>query len=271
MLSPRHADLVASDIDDDTVIRYIDRFLMYYIQTAKPLQRTARWLEELPGGIEYLMQVVIDDVLGIGAQLEADMQKLVDSYQCEWKAVVDDPAKRAWFRHYADTDEADERLDFVVERGQKRPQDWPEVPAVPGAEPLPAEAEWSWQRMARVADFPRDGGKALRHGGTQIAVFRFESRGEWYATQNVCPHRGDAVLARGLLGSHDGEAKVACPLHKKTFSLDSGKGLNDPAFQVQTFPVEQRGDEVWVKLPPADALAASTPACPAKHRDEAGV
>ena len=81
-------------------------------------------------------------------------------------------------------------------------------------------------------------------------------RREWFATQALCPHRKDNVLARGLLGDQAGEPKVACPLHKKTFSLLTGKGLSDPSYQVRAFSVEVRGDEVWVKLPPADALEA---------------
>lgn len=263
--NPRHADLFATDIDDDTVIRFIDRFLMFYIQTAKPLQRTAPWLEELDGGIEYLKRVVIDDDLTIAAQLEADMQQLVDGYQCEWAGVVRDPEKRAWYRHFATSSDADTNLRFVPERGQRRPADWPA--AANDSEPaaLPPESTWSWVRMAAVEDFPRDGGKVVRHGGAQIAIFRFESRGEWYATQNSCPHRGDNVLARGLLGSHQDEPKVACPMHKKTFSLLTGKGLNDPSFQIQTFPVETRDGAVWVNLPqhlPEAAAFGSTSGCP---------
>jgi NAD(P)H-dependent nitrite reductase small subunit len=111
--------------------------------------------------------------------------------------------------------------------------------------------------MARVADFPRNGGKAVRHGESQIAIFHFESRGEWYATQNTCPHRGDSVLARGLLGSQDGEPKIACPMHKKTFSLETGKGLSDPDFQIHRFPVDVREAEVWVKLPAAGSLGTA--------------
>ncbi len=255
--NPRHGDLFATDIDDETIIRLIDRFLMFYIRTAKPLERTARWLEELDGGIEYLKRVVIDDGLGICEQLETEMQQLVDTYQCEWAEVVHRPERRAWFRHYADSSELDESVGFIRERKQRRPVAWTESSPKNELEGLPAEAEWSWFRMARVEDFPADGGKAVRHGACQIAIFRFESRDEWYATQNVCPHRRDNVLARGLLGSQQGEPKVACPLHKKTFSLLSGKGLNDPSFQIQTFPVEVREGEVWVKLPEADALDES--------------
>ena len=249
--NPRHGDLFATDIDSDTVLKYVDRFLMFYIQTAKPLQRTARWLEELNGGIAYLRRVVIEDALGIAEQLDVDMQKLVDSYACDWTAVVNDPVRRIQFEQGAEAEVGAVHPEFVQERGQKRPADWPEETMDPSPM-LPPEQDWTWVRMARVDAVPRDGGYAARHGATQIAIFNFASRGTWYATQNVCPHRGDAVLSRGLLGCQDGEAKVACPMHKKTFSLETGKGLSDPTFQVQAFPVEIRGDDVWVKLPSAD-------------------
>lgn len=242
---PRHADLLAADVDAETLIRLIDRFLMYYIQTANPLERTARWLERLDGGLAYLKHVVVDDGLGIAAQLEADMQALVDRYACEWAAVVRDPARRAQFRHFADSRAADPRLAFVRERGQRRPVDWPST-APPPAE-LPRGH--GWVRLARAEDVPADGGITVAHGGAQIAIFHFATRGEWFATQASCPHRGDAVLARGLLGTAQDEPKVACPLHKKTFSLRSGSCLSDPQLHVRTYPVRVEHGEVWVELP----------------------
>ncbi|HEU4555453.1 MAG TPA: nitrite reductase large subunit NirB, partial [Chitinophaga sp.] len=88
---PQHALLLAGDVDSATCIRYIDRFLMFYIKTADPLTRTATWLHKLEGGIEYLRNVVVNDSLGIAAQLESEMQTLVDNYKCEWKEVVENP------------------------------------------------------------------------------------------------------------------------------------------------------------------------------------
>ncbi|MEW6269311.1 MAG: nitrite reductase large subunit NirB [Thermodesulfobacteriota bacterium] len=271
---PRHADLLAADVDEATLVRLIDRFLMYYIHTANPLERTARWLERLDGGVEYLRRVVVDDALGIGAQLERDMQALVDSYECEWAAVVRDPERRAAFRHFAGSHAPDPKLGFVRERGQRRPADWPD--AAPPPLPHASDTAASWVRVARAADVPRDGGVTVDHGGFQVAVFHFASAGAWYATQATCPHRKDAVLARGLLGTQGGVAKVACPLHKKTFSLASGEGLNDPQYRVLTFPVEVRDGDVWVKLPPPATLLATPPcaraaACgagrPAEHAE----
>jgi nitrite reductase (NADH) large subunit len=252
--NPRHGDLFATDLSDDETIRAIDRFLMFYIQTAKPLQRTARWIEEFEGGIEALKAVVLEDSLGIGDQLEVDMQMLVDTYQCEWKAVVESPALRKKFRHFAGSDEADERLDFVEERSQRRPADWDDSDVTSMPDDLPVEESWSWQKLARIEDFPKDGGATIRYGAAQIAIYNFTRRGEWFATQAVCPHRKDSVLARGMLGDQAGEPKIACPLHKKTFSLLTGKGLSDPNYQVRTFPVEVREEDVWVKLPPSESF-----------------
>ncbi len=120
-MKPQHATLLAEDLDETTVIKYLDRFLMFYIRTADRLQRTATWLNNLEGGIEYLKDVIIHDSLGICAELERDMTYLVETYQCEWKATLDDPEKLQRFRHFANTDQPDPNLVFVEQRGQKRP------------------------------------------------------------------------------------------------------------------------------------------------------
>ncbi len=99
-MRPRHADLFAEDLDDDTLVAYIDRFLMFYIRTADRLERTATWLDKLDGGLDYLRRVVIDDCLGIAAELEAEMEQHVAAYECEWKATVRDPQRVARFRSF---------------------------------------------------------------------------------------------------------------------------------------------------------------------------
>ncbi len=114
----------------------------------------------------------------------------------------------------------------------------------------PRESLTEWVHVGVVSDFPIDGGRAIKYGATQIAVFRFESRNEWYATENTCPHKREAVLSRGIIGDQQGEPKVACPLHKKTFSLQSGKCLSGENYRVQVFPVRVDGDDVFVQLPP---------------------
>jgi nitrite reductase (NADH) large subunit len=122
-MKPRHADLLASGLDGGTLIRYVDRFLMFYIRTGDRLQRTSVWLENLEGGLDYLKQVVIEDALGIAAELEADMARVIDSYQCEWRKAIDDPQTLKRFRHFVNSDRADDNVVFVEERGQIRPAD----------------------------------------------------------------------------------------------------------------------------------------------------
>ncbi len=120
-MKPQHAQLLAADLDEPALVRMIDRFLMFYIRTADRLQRTAPWLDQLEGGMDYLKKVIVEDSLGIGAELEAEMQKLVDSYRCEWKVAVEDPEKRRRFRHFVNSDAPDDNVVFVHERGQIRP------------------------------------------------------------------------------------------------------------------------------------------------------
>ena len=120
-MKPRHADLLARDVDRDTLLRYIDRFLMFYIRTGDRLQRTSVWLDNLEGGLDYLKQVVIEDQLGIAAELEADMARIIDSYECEWKKAIEDPRTLKRFRHFVNSDRSDDNVVFVQERGQIRP------------------------------------------------------------------------------------------------------------------------------------------------------
>jgi nitrite reductase (NADH) large subunit len=127
-MKPRHADLFATDLDDTTLIRYIDRYLMFYVRTADRLQRTSVWMENLEGGIEYLRSVVIEDSLGIAKELEAQMALIVDTYTCEWKGTLDDPEKMKRFRPFVNSDTADTSIVFVKERGQIRPADPQERP-----------------------------------------------------------------------------------------------------------------------------------------------
>jgi nitrite reductase (NADH) large subunit len=120
-MKPRHAELLAADLDKTTLIRYIDRFLMFYIRTADRLQRTSTWRDNLEGGLEYLEQVVCQDSLGIGAELEADMARVIANYHCEWKQAVEDPSARRRFRHFINSDAGDSNVVFVQERSQNRP------------------------------------------------------------------------------------------------------------------------------------------------------
>ncbi len=120
-MRPRHADLFATELNDETLIRYIDRLLMFYIRTADRLQRTSVWMENLEGGLDYLRQVVCDDSLGIAAQLESEMALVVETYECEWKRSISDPQRLKRFRSFVNTESPDPSIRFVRERGQRRP------------------------------------------------------------------------------------------------------------------------------------------------------
>jgi nitrite reductase (NADH) large subunit len=120
--TPRHAELLASDLDTETLVRYIDRFLMFYVRTADRLQRTAPWIESLDGGLEHLRAVVVDDSLGIGADLEAAMDAHVGSYTDEWRGVLEDEEKLARFVSFVNApDTPDPTIAFTEERGQRVP------------------------------------------------------------------------------------------------------------------------------------------------------
>lgn len=121
---PQHAKLLVADVDTETCVKYIDRFLMFYIKTADPLTRTATWLNKMEGGLEHLYDVVVNDSLQIGETLEKEMAGLIANYHCEWKKVVESPQLRAKFKHFVNAEEADPTIEYVDMRGQKCPVDW---------------------------------------------------------------------------------------------------------------------------------------------------
>lgn len=103
-----------------------------------------------------------------------------------------------------------------------------------------------WFPAAKTEDFPVDGGICILYQGLQIAVFNFSRRGEWYATQNQCPHKKQMILSRGMIGSEGTEPKVACPFHKKTYSLKTGSNLNGNECDLATYPVKVENGLVYV-------------------------
>jgi nitrite reductase (NADH) large subunit len=122
--TPKHALLLAEQIDNETCIKYLDRFLIYYIRTAAPLMRTAAWLDKLEGGIEQLKKVVIDDCLNLAEEMEAEMQVLVEAYECEWKQAIENEEIKSRFNHFVNSDEGDDNILFVPMRDQKMPEPW---------------------------------------------------------------------------------------------------------------------------------------------------
>lgn len=120
-MKPRHADLFATDLDDETLVKYIDRVLMFYTKTADRLQRTSVWMESLEGGLDYLKEVVIDDKLSLCEELEKSMQHVVDTFQCEWKTTLEDEQALKNFRQFVNYEGGDDNVVFVEERNQIRP------------------------------------------------------------------------------------------------------------------------------------------------------
>jgi nitrite reductase (NADH) large subunit len=120
-MKPRHADLFATNLDKETLIKYIDRILIFYVRSADRLQRTSVWMENMEGGLDYLKSIVIEDKLNIVDKLEEQIQHVIDTYQCEWKSTIADESKLKRFRHFINSDKQDDNVLFVEERGQIRP------------------------------------------------------------------------------------------------------------------------------------------------------
>jgi nitrite reductase (NADH) small subunit len=103
-----------------------------------------------------------------------------------------------------------------------------------------------WFKAARVSDFPENGGACVKYKDLQIAVFNFSRRNEWYACQNLCPHKMQMVLSRGMIGSAEGDPKIACPFHKRTFSLLNGQCLNGDEDKISVFPVKVEDGFIYI-------------------------
>ncbi len=122
---PQHAQLLAADIDEATCIKYLDRFLMFYVKTADPLSRTATWLNKMEGGLAYLRSVIVDDALGMNAAWEEDMERHVATYECEWKAAIETPELRKRFTHFVNApEEKDPTAKFEPMREMIKAKDW---------------------------------------------------------------------------------------------------------------------------------------------------
>lgn len=103
-----------------------------------------------------------------------------------------------------------------------------------------------WFRAASVNDFPENGGACVKYKDKQIAVFNFTRENTWYACQNVCPHKLEMVLSRGMIGDAEGIPKIACPMHKKTFSLETGENLNGDLEAIATYPIKIEDHSVYI-------------------------
>lgn len=291
--TPRHSEILAKDVPPDDVIPILDRYLMFYMRTADKLQRTARWLENLPGGIKYLRQVILEDSLGICASLEAQMADLVATFFCEWTETVNSPEKRKAFQQFANTTQTQApAIDTVVERDQARPAYWAKDHPTADGEKATTDfkaTRWSslsWQPIVEASQFQdvdTGSSRTVLRGDTQLAVFKI--RGRYYATQQMCPHKRTFGLSDGLIGESPGAGAgdckedkslhVSCPYHKRNFQLNgdtststdtqtgagagagagAGTCSTDPTMSIATFPAEERDDGmVYLKLPPVEEL-----------------
>jgi len=242
---PRHAELLAGDVTRHEAIRLLDRFLIYYIRSADKLERTARWIERLPGGLQHLKEVLIQDKLGICADLEKEMDDFRATYHCEWAKTVLDPERRKQFRQFVNTDETQVSAEKIMERKQMRPVDWPTDTSPLKFSPKDvvesAAAQWEWRPVCQLADLDPNPGAptsaVVKYGDTQIAIWHLPGRG-LRASQNMCPHKRSQVLAEGLVGENEQGPYISCPLHKRNYQLDAspekgGGSCSDPDYSVR--------------------------------------
>ena len=267
--TPRPAEKLAGDVPPDDVIPILDRYLMLYIKSADRLQRTARWIEQLPGGIKYLREVILDDKLGICAELEKQMQAIVGTFFCEWTATITSPDRRRLFQQFANsTATQPPAIEPVSERGQSRPAYWAKSSALDDFKATPWTS-LTWQPIIQASlfpDTPTGSSRPVLRGDTQLAVFKIHNK--YYASQQMCPHRRAFGLSDGLIGESDDKSKlyISCPYHKRNYQLNgpaqpgdrsAGPGScgNDPALNIATFEAEERGDGwVYLKLPSVEEL-----------------
>lgn len=267
--TPRHSELLAKDVPPDDVIPILDRYISFYIRTADKLQRTARWVENLPGGIKYLREVILEDKLGICADLEKQMADLAGSFFCEWTETLKSPKRLKAFKQFQNTEDTQDTIENITERGQQRPGYW-----APGITTYDFKNQkWtslSWQPMieaSKFTDSPTGSSAPVKRGDTQLAIFKI--KGKFYASQQMCPHKRTFALSEGLIGDNSSGDKemdpakaklwVSCPYHKRNFELkgDPGNCANDERVNIATFPAEERDDGlVYLKLPPVEELDA---------------
>lgn len=249
---------------------------MFYIRTADKLQRTARWIESLPGGLKYLQEVILEDKLGICASLEAQMQELVDSFFDEWAEAINNPAIAAKFKQFNNTQDTVDNMEVERDRDQQRPVFWTGDAATEDFKGL--KDRWSttsWQPVIETSHFdgadelPNGISATIKRGDTQLAVWRI--KGTYYATQQMCPHKRSFILSDGLIGQDPCEKKdkaspapstsnpwVSCPHHKRNFDLSDGACKSDDALSIATFAAEARADGMlYLKLPPVEELDAA--------------
>nr|WP_314422203.1 nitrite reductase large subunit NirB [uncultured Erwinia sp.] len=254
-MKPRHADLLAQDMSTEDLIRTVDRFLMFYVRTADRLQRTSTWMDNLEGGLDYLRQVVLEDSLHIGAELESEMDAVIGTYQCEWQTTLAEPDRLALFRPFVNSTEPDEAVVMVTERQQIRPatsQERGELSS--GAVIPPVSALQGWVELCDLQAIPPNAGMAARLANRQIALFHLPAHPQQvFALSNHEPDSDANVLARGLVGDVKGEPVVISPLYKQRFRLHDGHSVDGGPSALSVWPVKVENGRVWVQEQPVAA------------------
>lgn len=246
--TPRHARLLAEDLDTDALVRAIDRFLMYYVRTADRLQRTAAWLEEIEGGLDHVRAVVLEDSLGICADLDSAMAAHVEGYTDEWRATLEDPERLRRFVSFVNApDRSDPDLRYVPERGQRRPAG-PRLPL----QVVPATPQ-EWVQVCRWDRLEPERGLAALMGDRQVALFRLHD-GEVRAVDQRDPISGANVMSRGIVGTRGEVPTVTSPMYKQVFDLRTGLCLDDPSVSLGVLAVRIQGGWVEVGSPVTSTL-----------------
>lgn len=266
---PRHAELIAENVTRREAVKIIDRFIIFYIRSADKLERTARWVERYPGGLQGVKDVVVSDKLGICADLEQEMDSLVGTYHCEWTEVVNNPERRRMFKQFVNTDEVQIESEKITQRKQQRPADWAdkESPLRFSIHDVTKDAKWEWRPVCKLSSLDCQDASptsvTVKYGNVQLAVWNIPGRG-LRAAQNMCPHRRAFVLSDGLVGEDaNGNEYVSCPLHKRNYQLNAdpsqgGGSCSDSDYSIMTFEAKEdlENDQILLKLPPTDALDA---------------
>ncbi|WP_336763988.1 nitrite reductase large subunit NirB [Asaia sp. VD9] len=245
-MRPRHAELFATDLDSETLVRYIDRFLMFYIRTADKLQRTSVWRETLEGGLDYLRDVIIRDSLGIADELERQMQSVVDSYHCEWRDALSDRDKLKRFRTFVNDSRPDPNVQTVPERDQVRP-------AENGSGSPAGVGPRDWQTLCEEGDLVPNSGVVAWWEGAQVALFYLPATtggpARIFAIDNHDPFSKANVIGRGIIGDLKGEIVVASPLYKQHFRLRDGECLEDASVALRVWDARIHEGRVEIRTP----------------------
>ena len=250
-ITPAHAVLLAPDVPEELAVKYLDRFLMFYVRTANHRVRTAAWLKDLDGGIEFLKKVVIDDHLGINDELEKEVEHLLGTYQCEWKEVLDNPELRQQFQQYLNGT-GEEAYDQSFERVKMRDQFRPallskaQIGYTLDTTPITTPKEkWQWVDVGPTSNFLQDLGTPVRISSTPLAVFRLklgqeqkENGERWIVTQQHCPNKRGFNLSGGIVGAKGEDPTVCCQLCKTVYNLNTGVNYTDESLVLNRFDVK---------------------------------